>query len=380
MAPVTRDRGLGARIRERWLALRNRLLASPRFQSWAAAFPVTRPIAQRRARGLFDLVAGFVYSQVLFACIKLRLFPMLRDGPLALSTLAARLDLSEPATSTLLRAAETLGLVERLAGDRYTLGAQGAALIGNPGVSAMIDHHGALYRDLADPVALLRGQKKTDLSSYWPYAGSEQPSALQDKWVADYTALMSESQSLISSDVLDAYSLKGYRCLLDIGGGDGAFLAAAASRWPTLRLLLFDLPPVAERARARFAREGLSQRAEAVGGDMIQDSLPQGADIVSLIRVVHDHDDAGVQRILRAAYDALPTQGTLILAEPMAGTRGAEPVGHAYFGFYLLAMGSGRPRSPEELEAMLRTAGFRGIRAVRTRRPMLTSLLLAHKP
>ena len=46
----------------------------------------------------------------------------------------------------------------------------------------------------------------------------------------------------------------------------------------------------------------------------------------------------------------------------MADTRGAEPVG-AYFGFYLLAMGSGRPRRAGELLAhLLREAGFRGVR------------------
>ena len=47
----------------------------------------------------------------------------------------------------------------------------------------------------------------------------------------------------------------------------------------------------------------------------------------------------------RGPPGALPADGTLLLAEPMAGSRGAEPVGDAYFGFYLLAMGSGRPRT-----------------------------------
>lgn len=39
-----------ARLRRRWLALRNRILASPRFQRWAAGFLLTRSIAQRCAR------------------------------------------------------------------------------------------------------------------------------------------------------------------------------------------------------------------------------------------------------------------------------------------------------------------------------------------
>ena len=86
------------------------------------------------------------------------------------------------------------------------------------------------------------------------------------------------------------------------------------------------------------------------GGDFRTDPLPEGADIVSLVRVVHDHDDEAALAILRAAWQALPAGGTLLLAEPMAGTRGAGGVG-AYFAFYLLAMGSGRPRRAEELTA-----------------------------
>ena len=38
---------------------------TPRFQRWAANSPLTRWIARRRARALFDLCAGFVYSQIL---------------------------------------------------------------------------------------------------------------------------------------------------------------------------------------------------------------------------------------------------------------------------------------------------------------------------
>ena len=95
------------------------------------------------------------------------------------------------------------------------------------------------------------------------------------------------------------------------------------------------------------------------------------------MRVVHDHDDGPVVGLLRAAREALPDGGTLLLAEPMAGTPGAEPIGEAYFGFYLWAMGSGRPRTSKELTAMLHQAGFTTVREVSTRRPLLMRLLVA---
>jgi demethylspheroidene O-methyltransferase len=95
------------------------------------------------------------------------------------------------------------------------------------------------------------------------------------------------------------------------------------------------------------------------------------------VRVIHDHDDAAALAILRAARAALPAGGTLLLAEPMAGTAGAEAMGAAYFGFYLLAMGSGRPRDVAALTALLEAAGFVAVRRRRTATPLLTGVLVA---
>jgi len=369
--------GPGA-LRDRALELRDRLLASSRFQRWASGFPLTRFVARRRARALFDLCAGFVYSQVLLACVRLRVFEILAEGPQTAAALSRRLALSHEATLRLLRAAASLRLVEARGKDRFGLGSLGAALLGNPAVAAMIEHHALVYADLRDPVALLRGEgPQTGLAQYWPYAGASDPADVEDERVAAYSALMSASQPLVAGDILDAYPLGRHRCLLDIGGGEGGFAAAAAARAPGLRVLLFDLPPVAERARASFERQGLAGRAAALGGDFLSDPLPAGADVASLVRVVHDHDDASALALLQAARRALPSGGALLLAEPMAATPGAEPIGDAYFGFYLLAMGRGQPRSFAELSALLRAAGFDRVRQVRTRRPLLTGLIVA---
>lgn len=363
-----------------WSAWRDRLLVSPAFRRWAAGFPLTRPIARRRAGALFDLVAGFVYSQVLLACVRLRLFDLLADGPRSLEALAGDMRLSEPAARRLLDAAAALQLAERR-GAAYGLGPLGAALVGNEAIGAMVEHHAALYADLADPVALLRGDRTGGaLAGYWPYAGSATPAALDPERVAAYSALMSASQPLVADEILDACPLSHHCCLLDVGGGEGGFLLAAARRAPHLRLQLFDLPAVADRARRRFAAEGLAGRAKAIGGDFLADPLPTDADLVSLVRVVHDHDDAAVLRLLRAVRQALPRGGHLLVAEPMADTPGARAMGDAYFGFYLLAMGSGRPRSAAELRQLLGQTGFDDVRLLPTRIPLQTAVLLARAP
>lgn len=365
-------------LADRLAGWRNRLVASPRFQRFAASFPLTKPIAQRQSQALFDLCAGFVYAQVLQACIQLDLFRILEAGPRSVAELAPRLAMTESATERLLGAAAALDLVERRSGGRYGLAMLGAALLGNPGVGAMIAHHRLLYDDLANPLALLRGESRpTALSGYWGYATADQPAAAPPADVAAYSALMAQSQHFVADDILAAYDFAQHRRILDVGGGEGAFLIRVAAQAKAPALTLFDLPAVAARAQVRFEAEGLGPRAATFGGDMHRDALPGGADLVTLVRVLHDHDDAAVRALLARIRACLPPGGTLLIAEPMAGSAETRRMAEAYFAFYLLAMGSGRARSPEELTAFLREAGFTEIRTLRTRRPLLTGGMTA---
>jgi demethylspheroidene O-methyltransferase len=355
---------------------RDALISSARFQTWAAAFPLTRPFARRHARAVFDLAAGFIYSQVLLACVQLDAFRILAAGPLGIAAFAHRTGLTTDAARRLLEAATSLRLLEFRGDDRYGLGPLGAAVLGNPGIVAMVKHHPMLYDDLRDPVALLRGTAgPTQLSRYWPYATADSPAAATPSDVVDYTRLMSTSQTLVTEEVLSAFSFERFRCLLDVGGGDGTFAAAVGARHPSLQLRVFDLPAVAAEAQRRFDATELGARARAVGGDFLQDELPSGADVVSLVRVLHDHDDERVLTLLRAIRRVLPEDGVLLIAEPLAETPGAETVGGAYFGFYLLAMGRGQARTVAQLARLLAAAGFGAPQHLATHIPLQTSVL-----
>jgi demethylspheroidene O-methyltransferase len=113
---------------------------------------------------------------------------------------------------------------------------------------------------------------------------------------------------------------------------------------------------------------------------MFEDPIPTTFNTISLVRILHDHDDDPVDKLLARCFKALPAGGELIIAEPMADTRGAESIGHTYFGFYLWAMGSGRPRTKQELQAALERAGFESIKEKRTHIPALVRVVTAKKP
>jgi len=362
--------------------LRDRLLSSPRFRAWAARFPLTRFVARRRASALFDLMAGFVYSQVLLASVRLRLFDLLAQGPCSADEAAATLGLEPDAARRLMAAAASLRLLEHCEGGRFGLGPLGAPMVGNDALAAMVEHHAALYADLSDPVALLKCRERAAaMRDWWPYAGTTDPAALEPWRVARYSALMSASLPMVADEVLDAYPFARHRRVLDVGGGEGEFVARLARREPALRLALFDLPAVAQRARERLAALGPDgARIEVHAGDFARDPLPRGADAATLVRVVHDHDDERALALLVAVREALEPGGVLVLAEQMAGTAGARAMGDAYFGMYLFAMGTGRPRTRRELCALALRAGFERVRAVPTRVPLQVSVLACTVP
>ncbi len=358
---------------------RNRLFASPRFQHWAARLPLIRWIARSRANGAFDLLAGFAYSQVLRAWVEGGLFDILKDGPLTPTTVAGRMDLSEDAALTLLRAGRSLMLAEEPVPGFWMLGEQGAVFATNPGVQAMVRHHRLLYADLADPLALLRADRKepTALSRFWTYAGALHGASERGADTAEYSELMAASQHFVADEVLAAMSFRDVERLLDVGGGHGAFLGHIGEAWPHLRLGLFDLPEVAQRGATLLSEAVGTARVTAHQGNFFNDSIPQGYDMVSLIRILHDHDDAPAQALLANIRASLAPGARLLIAEPMAQIPGAEPMGEAFFGLYLWAMGSGRPRSPQELIAMLRRAGFARAQVVATAQPVNASVIIA---
>lgn len=364
-----------------WLDFQEKCLTSQKFHDFAIKFPLTRPIVRKRQSELFDIVSGFVYSQILYSCVQLGIIthPKLKAPGATLDEISELVGLELDETRRLMDGAVSLRLFE-LRHDKYRLGDLGAALSINKGVLAMIGHHGEFYKDLVDPVDLLRsGRRETNLSRYWDYARSKVPAAADAKKVEAYSELMSESQFMVANEVLANFDFSPYQTLLDVGGGQGTFLMCVANAYPDLNLRLFDLPEVAKRAEKNLADNSLSTRAKCHGGSFFRDALPQGADLVSLVRILHDHDDEPVMKILEAVHQALEPGGTLIVCEPMSTGGSAHRISDAYFNFYLYAMGSGRPRSPEVLQSMLYKAGFSSIRARETRAPLITSILIAQK-
>ncbi|MBL6897314.1 MAG: methyltransferase domain-containing protein [Luminiphilus sp.] len=356
----------------RWRLFRNRVLANQKFQKWAAKMPLVRRIASQKAVELHHLTAGFVYTQTLTAVIQSNLLAVLQGRIETTKSVAAMCGLSPQAAFTLLTASRALKLTDEVTPGHWMVGELGASVLGNPAVADMVRHHAVLYRDLADPLAILRHRENTGLRNYWSYVPGG--TRLEESH-REYSRLMSSSLALIADHILDSYPLKDYASLIDVAGGTGQFARVVKQRYPELSTTVLDLPEVVSEAKALSTPHDI----RFVATDMFHSPLPENSELFSLIRVLHDHDDEPVKQLLSRLHSALRPGGHLLIAEPMTGTAGAESIGDTYFSFYLWAMGSGRPRTAKELEAMCLAAGFTRIREFKTPIPALTRLLVAEK-
>jgi demethylspheroidene O-methyltransferase len=224
--------------------------------------------------------------------------------------------------------------------------------------------------------------RERNLGKYWPYVSDkdeDQASLKNQESVAEYSALMSASLPLVADEIVDAYNFSKHQCMLDVGGGQGTFLKCVHEGSPQLKKMLFDLPGVAQLAAQQLGSNPATRDIQTHGGNFFTDALPTGADLITLVRVIFDHDDERVLTLLASIYKALPSGGTLLIAEPMADAPDAEAMGHAYFGFYLLAMGRGRPRTINEISNLLKKVGFKSVQTVATKMPINTQIVLARR-
>lgn len=321
-------------------------------------------------------MTGFVYSQVLMTCAKLKIFELLRESPLTVTELSTKLSMPEKSIIRLMSAAASLRLVSlRNGGQCYGLGELGAAFAGNRPATFMAEHLAVLYEDLADTTALLRGKKDTNLSRIWTYSTETDEKGLQSKDVASYTEILTETQPMFAQELFDCYRLNQHKCLMDIGGGDGAFLIQVAAQYSNLKLMLFEIPAVCDFARIRIEKAGISFRVEIHEGNFFNDPIPHGADVITLFRTVIDHPDEPVLALLRGIRSALPKDGVLLIVDPM-DRRGSERIATVW-GLYGFGVGRDPVRTVEEFKHLLLKSGFSGVRLLDNPIPSVASVIAA---
>jgi hypothetical protein len=145
--------------------------------------------------------------------------------------------------------------------------------------------------------------------------------------------------------------------IVDVGGGDGTFLANILTAHSRTRATLFDQPQTIARAQSSLASLGLSTRCQTIGGDFFV-SVPEGGDAYLLKWILHDWDDTASVDILRACRRAMKPDGALIVFERLIGPPNTASEGK-FADLNMLVINGGRERTRDEFAALFGQAGFR---------------------
>ncbi|MGE3797488.1 MAG: methyltransferase, partial [Thermomicrobiales bacterium] len=169
-------------------------------------------------------------------------------------------------------------------------------------------------------------------------------------------AMASNTRQVVAS-VVDAYDFGRFSKITDVGGGNGALLAAILDRHPQLQGVLFDQPHVVSGAGDVLREAGVADRCQTVGGSFFE-GVPPGSDAYVLKSIIHDWDDERSIEILSVCRRAMEPGTTLLLVERDLGAANERPE-PKLSDLNMLVMTSGMERTAEEYAAIYGSSGFR---------------------
>jgi precorrin-6B methylase 2 len=315
---------------------------------------------------ILQLGTAFWGSKALLSAVELGLFTELsKDGPLSAEALRARLALHERGTRDFLDTLVALGMLERGEDGRYANAPEAD-----------------LYLDRAKPsyVGGLLEMANARLYPFWGRLTEALRTGAPQNEAADgrsdpFSAIYAEPKTLegflsgmtgvslpTARAIATAFPWQEYRTFADVGCAQGGLPVEIARAHPHLTGTGFDLPPVRPVFERYVAQHGLGDRLSFRPGDFFADALP-AADVLVMGHILHDWGLADKKRLLRKAYEALPTGGALIVYDAMIDDdRRQNAFGLLMSLNMLIETPAGFDYTGADCTAWMREAGFRDVR------------------
>ena len=304
------------------------------------------------------LVDGYRVSQAISATVSLGVPDLLGDGSSTSAELAAATGADEAMLYRVLRALASAGVLTEGGGRRFALTELGrplrtdspdslagwAEFIGRP-------HEWQAWSGLADAV-------RTGKNAFTSVHGTDvwTHRAQRPEEGAYFDRAMESRLHLMTASLLD-YDFGRFRRIVDLGGGNGALLAAILNAHDEVEGVLFDQEHVVAGAPAVLEGAGVAGRCEVVAGSFFE-SVPEGGDAYVMSAILHDWEDGDARRILETVRRAIPGDGTLLVLERLVG--GPNEDFETKLGdLTMLVIPGGRERTRDEFADLFSSAGFR---------------------
>jgi O-methyltransferase domain/Dimerisation domain len=308
---------------------------------------------------LSKLLMGFRVSQAIHVAATLGLADLLAPSPRTSSELADATNTHPLALYRLMRALASTGIFRECDHRRFELTRLGALLrsdvAGTYAPMAQLVGRPIYWEAWGDLLHAVRSGETAFNHVHgvdvWEYRASHP----QEGEVFD--CAMAALTDRFAAVVAEACNFDRFVNVVDIGGGDGTFLAKILTAHPSVYATLLDQPHVIARAAASFESLGLSGRCRAVGGDFFV-SVPNGGDVYLMKSILHDWDDTASINILRVCREAMKPTSRLLVVEHVIGPPNTGAEGK-FADLHMLALTGGRERTRDEFAALFDQSGIR---------------------
>jgi hypothetical protein len=322
---------------------------------------------QEEMSRLRQLIMGFRITQMIHVAAKFGLADHLARKPQTAQELAPLVGAEAVSLHRLLRALASIGVFAETAGGVFEMTPMSELLRRDQpgslrstailyGDELIWNAFGQLSRAIANGTSAfeqLHGQ------SFYEYLG-EHPTA---------SALFNDAMTGFSeheaSAILEAYDFSAARAIVDVGGGQGALMAALLRAHAPLHAVIFDRSPPTDDTRRLFERLDILGRAEFVQGDFFA-TVPRGGDLYVLKSIVHNWKDDDATTILRNCRLAMPPHGRLLVGERVIPP-GNAPAEAKLFDINMMITVGGQERTEAQYAALFAATGLEMARVIPTR-------------
>ena len=318
-------------------------------------------------------VRNFMKSRVILTAAELDLFTHLHKKSSSAKELAGKLKLDTRALTRLLDTLVTCGLIKKH-DIHYRLTNQGVPLAARhpDTILPFILHLNSLWDSWSHLTEIVKNGPRLKPKPFLGKAKEDQRA---------FIGAMHVVGRRLSQEVADAYDLKPFKRLLDIGGGSGTYTIAFLKKNPMLTGVIFDLKNVIPIAEERMNAEGLTKRVELVAGDFYNDDLPRNCDLALLSAIIHQNSPAQNRALYRKIFQALLPGGRLLIRDFVMDESRTHPPEGALFALNMLVnTPRGNTYTFREIKHPLEKAGFVEVKMIRTSQQMMDSLVEAKKP
>ena len=323
---------------------------------------------------LLQLSGAYWGACTLHAGVKLDVFSHLVDESLTADELAQRLATDRRGLTMLLHALTALGLLQK-EGERFRASELSAAHLSRSSADYMghiIMHHHNLVESW--------GRLDQAVKSGAPVRGSLSHDAAEQERES-FLMGMFNLASLIAPRIAGQFELDGRRRLLDLAGGPGTYAIHFCLQHPELTAVVFDLPTTRPFAEQTIKRFGLEERISFMAGDITEDTLEGGYDVVWISHLLHSEDSASSAAILRKAAAALQPGGLLLIQEFILDNYKTAPLFPALFALNMLInTPHGQSYTEAELSSLMAQAGLVEIRRLALDLPNGAGVMIGVRP